>query len=660
MSQGDCLAIQYMRVGGIHLSKGHLKIFFGYCAGVGKTYAMLQAAQQKQAEGVDVVIGYIEQQERPLTQKQMEGLVQLPLLLCKYHGMTLQEFDLDGALRRNPSLILVDELAHTNAAGCRHPKRYCDVEELLRNGIDVYTTLNVQHLESLHDIVAGITRIRIQERIPDDVFDHADQVELIDVEADDLIQRLQEGKIYQESAARRAMEHFFQKEHLIALRQIALRRCADRINRSISLQERSYTREHILVCLSASPSNAKVIRTAARMASAFFAELTALYVDTGAEETMDPDTSAQLNKNRMLAQRLHAEYVSVYGEDIAGQISEYVRISGISKVVIGRPNPRHMLIHHQNLIDTLSEHCPDLTIFVIPDGTLSIQKKHRERKRTRSFHFNTQDTLISVSIFTSAFLIAWFLQSAGISEANIIMCDLLAVFLISYFTKSRIYGFLTSILMVLTFNFLFTEPRFSFQAYDSTYTITFSILLLVSMITNTLTRKIKQTAHINALQAQRTQLLLETSQMLQIASSMDDLATVTLLQFYKLLHKTIIIYLVKDNILTDPLFYDEYADKVTQANLMSPNERAVAEWVFHNNKMAGVSTSTLSAAKALYYSIRKQDRVYAVLGIAMSKEEQLPSYEKSLVTMMLNEISLAMASMEKQQLYTAVTRRNEI
>lgn len=248
--------------------RGRLKIFFGYAAGVGKTYAMLEAAQAAKRAGVDVVAGYIEPHARPETSAMAEGIEALPTLTVTHKGLTLHEFDLDAALRRRPQLLLVDELAHTNAEGCRHRKRYQDVEELLRAGISVFTTINVQHLESLNDIVASITGVVVRERIPDSVFDSADQVELVDIEPDDLLTRMSEGKIYREGQAERAKSHFFTLENLVALREIALRRTADRVTRvAEKVQDPAragdyYTGEHILICLSSAPSNAKVIRTA--------------------------------------------------------------------------------------------------------------------------------------------------------------------------------------------------------------------------------------------------------------------------------------------------------------------------------------------------------------------------------------------------------------
>ena len=250
------------------IKKGNLTIFFGYCAGVGKTYAMLNAAQQKSVEGVDVVIGYIEPHERKETTDLTYGLEKIEKKEINYKNHLFLEFNLEAALERHPQLILVDELAHNNAPTSTHKKRYSDVEELLRAGIDVYTTVNVQHLESLHDVVESITRIKVNERIPDHIFDEAYDVKLVDIEIEDLIIRLKEGKIYNPLQAKRALNHFFVKDNLIALREIMLRRCADRINLYANNENKPFLKEHILVCIGTSPTNQKVIRTASKMAQA--------------------------------------------------------------------------------------------------------------------------------------------------------------------------------------------------------------------------------------------------------------------------------------------------------------------------------------------------------------------------------------------------------
>ena len=307
-----------------NLNRGHLKIFFGYAAGVGKTYAMLKAAHSVKRHGIDVVAGYIEPHARLQTSALVNGLECLPNLVSEYNGITLSEFNLDAALARHPQLILVDELAHTNAPVCRHTKRYQDIEELLNAGIDVYTTVNVQHIESLNDTVTSITGIMVHERIPDSVFDNASQVE-------------QAGKVYNPTQAERATENFFTIENLTALRKIALRRCADRVNlltETVRTKSHSdyHTDEHILVCLSSSPSNAKIIRTAARMANVFKGAFTALFVETPDYQVMSEEDVKRLRNNMHLAEQLGAKIETVYGEDVSYQIAEFARLSGVSKL----------------------------------------------------------------------------------------------------------------------------------------------------------------------------------------------------------------------------------------------------------------------------------------------------------------------------------------
>lgn len=375
--------------------KGRLKIFFGYAAGVGKTYAMLDAAQADRNNHIDVAAGYVEPHARPDTMALLSGLEVLSPLNIEYKGIQLKEFDLDAALYRRPQLILVDELAHTNAAGCRHAKRYQDVMELLEAGIDVYTTVNVQHLESLNDIVASITQVTVHERIPDSVFDEADQVELVDIEPEQLIRRLETGKIYQENQAKRAVGHFFQKENLTALREIALRRTADRVNRKVMEEKllregkEYYTGEHILVCISESPTNAKVIRTAARMAGAFNGRLTALFVETPAFENAAKEVKQEVYSNMKLARQFGAELSVIFGDQIAYQIGEYAKSNGISKVILGRTGSRgkRYLCFRPSLIEKLTASAPNLDIYIIPDQA-AVMKREKEKKR---FSFSWMD-----------------------------------------------------------------------------------------------------------------------------------------------------------------------------------------------------------------------------------------------------------------------------
>ena len=365
---------------------GKLKIFFGYAAGVGKTYAMLRAAHQAKEQGIEVVAGYIEPHARPQTAALLDGLEQLPVKQIAYGAMRLLEFDIDAALKRKPQLILVDEFAHTNAEGSRHTKRYHDIQELLNAGIDVYTTVNVQHIESLNDTVAAITGILVRERIPDSVFDQADQVELVDIEPAELLERMESGNIYRKEQAQQAAANFFTVENLTALREIALRRCADRVNlltESTRIQSRGdyHTDEHILVCLSSSPSNANIIRTADRMARAFRGTFTALYVETPNTASMSEEDKKRLQDNKRLAQQLGATIETSYGEDVSVQIAEFARLSGISKIVIGRSNAaRKNPLSKPTLTDRLISSAPNLDIHVIPDASTASGYQEKKKK----------------------------------------------------------------------------------------------------------------------------------------------------------------------------------------------------------------------------------------------------------------------------------------
>ena len=322
-------------------TRGRLKIFLGYAAGSGKTYAMLEAAHEAKAHGIDVAAGYIEPHDRPDTQALTKGLEMLPPAFMEYKGMKLREFDLDGALKRKPQLLLVDELARANPEGCRHARRYQDVEELLKAGIDVYTTVNAQNIESLSDIAATIMKHSIKDRIPDDVFDRADQVELIDIEPQELMERLKCGTIDEKQGKNPPAEAYFSIENLTALREIALRRCADRINRSGDRRgtdrgEDLFAEEHILVCLSAAPSNARIVRTAARMAQVFHGSFTALFVKTPEFTRWDEESLQRLQENIRLAEQLGADIQVIYSNDIPFQIAEFARLSRVTKIVMGR------------------------------------------------------------------------------------------------------------------------------------------------------------------------------------------------------------------------------------------------------------------------------------------------------------------------------------
>ena len=621
---------------------GRLKIFFGYATGVGKTYAMLEAAHRAKSAGVDVVAGYIEPHARPETQALLEGLEQLPVKVVPYNGMELREFDLDAALARHPQLILVDELAHTNVEGSRHVKRYQDVQELLRAGINVCTTVNVQHLESLNDKVAAITGVSVSERIPDSVFDSADQVELVDLEPSDLLERLREGKIGRPGQVAGAIENFFTDKNLASLREITLRRTADRLDAAPCPEgdEKPKAGEHILTCISASPSNAKVIRTAARMAKAFHGAFTALFVETPEFASMSDVDRSRISANVRLAEELGARITTTYGDDPAVQIAEYARISGISKIVLGRSPHRAGPRHTKNLVDRLNDLAPDLDIYIIPDQKAK-QPPHTPKARPTQERFSAVDLMKMLGVLTLCTLGGYFFSFLGISDTNIIMLYLLGVLVISMVTTGRSYSLLSSVLSVLIFNFFFTAPYFTLRS-DPSYIATFGIMFLVALLSSSLTIRVKTQAKMNADKAYRTAILLESSHKLQTAESSEAILTVTARQLGHLLERDLVVYQAngQGGLLPAMCFpFDEVRDL---SPLLTPSEEAVAEWVLKNNKHAGATTNTLPGAKCLYLSIRGTGGALAVVGIAVRRERPLLSFEKNLMVALLDECGLAL------------------
>lgn len=639
--------------------RGRLKIFFGYAAGVGKTYAMLKAAHRAKQNGIDVVAGYVEPHARPHTIALLTGIAQLSHLVIQHDDDISQELDLDAAINRKPQLLLVDELAHTNAEGSRHLKRYQDIEELLNAGIDVYSTVNVEHIESLNDKVASITGIKVRERIPDSVFDSAEQVELIDIEPQDLIERLN-----QQEQTEWTKRNYFTVSSLAALREIALRRCADRVNlltedTRIKTNASFRADEHILVCLSSAPSNAKIIRTAARMAAAFKGPFTALFVQTPDFAVMSDENKKRLRANTRLAQQLGAQLETVCGDDISFQIAEFARLSGVTKIVIGRSiATRRWIFSKPTLTEKLIEAAPDLDVHIIPD---SAEAASYYPKKVPGLHMalSLADIAKSTAILLVSTLIGFLFSQLGFKEANIIAVYILAVLIISVVTSNRFYSLAASVVSVLIFNFFFTFPQFTFLAYDSGYPVTFGVMFLAAFITGSLTARIKEHAKQSAEAAYRTKVLLDTNQLLQRADGKHEILTLTAQQLVKLLDRNIIAYLSEADELGAPRLFSPY-DDAPDKSCICENEKAVADWVFKNNKHAGATTDTLPNAKCLYLAIRAGGHVYGVIGIVI-EDHPLDIFENSILLSILGECALALENeknvSEKEQ--AAILAKNE-
>jgi len=627
-------------------TRGKLKIFLGYAAGSGKTYTMLEAAHEAKKHGIDVVAGYIEPHDRPDTLKLTEGLEMIPPLWIEYKGVRFREFDLEQALKRKPKLILVDELAHTNVAGCRNHKRYQDVKELLRAGIDVYTTINIQHLESLNDLVGTITHIEVRERVPDRIFDHANQVEVIDIEPEDLIKRMQEGKIYQKQ---QALDHFFRREKLAALREITLRRTADRVNR-IAEEERNimgdmeyHTGEHVLVCISAAESSPKVIRSAARLAYAFHAKFTGIYVETPEMQAAGEKTKQSLQNHMELARSLGAKIVTVFGSDIGFQIAEYAVVGNVSKVVLGRTNHNRFIQKPRpELLEKLNNRAPNIDVYVIPDirqkkihTRMNIRSERWEKKWKRIFWGFAAITVVMILTMMVAFV----LQKWNLPESNIIMVYILGVLLSSYISDNKLFAVYSSMFSVLAFNFFFTEPYLSLKAYDKGYPTTFLMLFIVGLFTAVQTRKLKLQNRESVKKAYRTEILLENSQKLRRCKSELEVWNQVAGQVGKLLNLSLIIYPVNEKgLLNDALVFPKKGVTKEQLEfLLDSQERAVAQWSAANHHRAGTCTHTLPTAKAMYIPIQNEKEVKGILGIYLEERRKLQEFEYGLLIAMLNE-----------------------
>ncbi len=633
-------------------NKGKLKIFLGYAAGVGKTYAMLDDARGQLKSGVDMVVGYVEPHTRPETLQLLAGLPAIPPLSVHYKNIQLKEFDLEAALRRRPALILVDELAHTNAEGVRNKKRYQDIEELLNAGIDVYTTVNVQHLESLNDIVENITGIPVRETIPDYIFEHAELVKLIDIAPEELLKRFEEGKIYRPERATAAMQNFFTIENLRLLREVALRKVAERISHD-NLTEYSQTdkalNQRFLVCIGPSPSSAKCIRWTARTAEAFHAPWTVLYVETPASSNYTEAQYKNLRSNMDLAAKLGAQIVSVNGYDIAESISEYAKLSNITNIVIGKTRRKKGLksLFETDLEDRLIAQLSNTEIYIIPDNaSAKPYKTLRQFQWRNNLYFSWRDTFKSLGLLVAATLLSLGLRELGIGDQNIIMAYILSVLIISRFTAGYAYGVIASILSVLTFNFLFVEPYYTFNAIQAGYPITFLIMLVVALFTSALMVRIKAQASLAVSRERKTEILYEVNKNLLVTRGLQNIIELTN-DYIVTLYKRSVIFYSEDPVNGVPGVMKQAAEETDASFLCSSDEQAVAHWVFTNKKRAGAGTDTLMGAGAFYMPILSQGNVLGVLGISCVDKDKLNHDNRAFLRMIASLVAMAL---ERQHL----------
>jgi two-component system sensor histidine kinase KdpD len=587
--------------------RGKLKIFFGASPGVGKTYAMLEEARAKKRAGVDVVVGVVETHGRAETAALVEGLDVLPRRAIEYRGVTLKEFDLDAALARRPSLILVDELAHTNAPGSRHARRFQDVEELLAAGIDVYTTLNVQHLESLNDVVAQITGIQVRETVPDSILEQADELEVADLSAEDLLKRLEEGKVYVPEEAARAIDRFFRKGNLIALRELALRRAAERVD----AQMRGYMREHgiretwpagerVLVCIGPNPAGARLVRAGKRMATSLKCDWTVLYVEAPGQRISASDRDA-LVQNLQLAEELGAQTATVSGLNAAEEMLAYARAHNVTKIVVGKPtHSRWRDKLFGSTLDRLVRGSGDIDVYII---TGDVKATHSPRA-PRTGRPSPLGDYIRAALVIGACAVISFPLFALLSVTDVAMIFLLGVvFVASRYDRGP--SVFASLLSIAIFDFFFVPPRFTFAISDARYALTFGVMLAAALVASHLTLRIRAQAQTARDRERGTGAVYAMSRELAAARTRADLIAIATRHLADTFGGEIQILL------------PDTAGRL-EAGTLDEKERSVAQWVFDHGQRAGAATDTLPSATGLYVPLAASSGMIGVLGVRAS------------------------------------------
>lgn len=638
--------------------RGRLKIFFGAAAGVGKTYAMLLAGRERRAENLDVVIGLVETHDRSDTEALVSGLERLPTRYINYRGTQLHEFDIDAALKRRPALILVDELAHTNVPGSRHPKRWQDIHELLEAGIDVYTALNVQHLESLNDDIGQISGIRVWETVPDTVFEDADEVELVDLPPDELLNRLKEGKVYIPQQAQQAIQNFFRKGNLIALRELALRQTANRVDADMldyredhAIHEVWQVSERILVCIGPNVLAERLVRAGKRLATNLRADWIVVYVETPKLARLPAEKRDGILRILRLAEQLGAETVTLSATDMSEAIIRFTRERNINKIVIGKPSRRgwkRWLLG--SVVDVLISHAHNINIYLLGSpqygerDDLQIEtalfkkhplpglKKQRIPSKTRKYYLGY---IWAVAVTVISTLFGHFLFR-HLELANLVMVFLLGVVYIAM-RFGRGPSILASLLAVLMFDVLFVKPYLSFTVADSQYLITFMVMLVVGLVISNLMVNIRSQAKVAAHRERRTAVLYAISKDLAGSQTEQDIVTIAVKHLYA--------EFSSPNVILFPNVSGRlvYPKRPCLSQSLRSADLSVAQWVFDHNEMAGKGTDTLPGAAAIYFPLYDGDQMLGVLALLPINLRRvfLPEQQKLLETF-LRQIAQAL------------------
>ena len=590
--------------------RGRLKVFLGYAAGVGKTYAMLEAAHQRKAEGVDVVIGYVETHGRDETDRLVLGLEGLPPLSIDYRGVSLLELDVDSVLTRQPALVLVDEFAHTNAPGSRHTKRHQDVEEILDAGIDVYTTLNIQHLESLNDVVAQVTGVVVRETIPDRVIDRASEIEVVDLPPDELLTRLKEGKVYVPGQAARAMERFFRKGNLTALREMALRRAAARVDDQMRfyMETRAIlgpwpAGERLLVCISSNPSGEKLVRTSRRLADQLDAEWFAVNVELGARPELNPTHRERVGHTLQFAEKLGATALTVSGKTFEEAVLEFARKHNVTKIVVGKPIvPRWKEVLRGSIVDRLLHASGDIDVYVISTQpgpeTPTTWVDLRPHRPFGRYLIGTALVAVATGLGIPV--------RGQIEPANLVMLYLVATVLSAIFL-GRGPSLMTAVLGVLAFDYFLVPPYYTLAVSDTQYLITFLALLVVGLVISSLTARLGEQADAAIQREVQTSSLHNLARDLASAADLAQITHVIVTQISEAFGLPSGVFLPENGQL-------RLIDSTVDFGLQD-NDLAVANWAFEHNAPAGFGTDTLPGASLRCLPMSTANGLVGIVGI---------------------------------------------
>jgi two-component system sensor histidine kinase KdpD len=593
--------------------RGKLKIFFGMCAGVGKTYSMLQAAQIEKKKGVDVVIGYIETHRRKETDALVEGFEIIPRRKYSYKTANLQEMDLDAIIARKPQIVLVDELAHTNAPGSRHLKRFLDVQEILDNGINVYTTVNVQHLESRSEIVAQITGIIVRETLPDDVFETADDVELVDLTPDELLQRLSEGKVYTPERSKEAVLNFFRKGNITALREMALRIVADRVDKQLHdymqlkrIKGPWKSGVHLLVAISYTAQSSKLLRWAKNLSDTMGGTLQAVYIET-THDLSDKERES-LDHNISLTKQLGIQFRIITNTDIVKAIVDFAQKENITHIIIGKPKVRNLftLLKLGNFVNRLIRYSGNIDVYILGSDT-QIDDKFRRKASLPSFTSSVNQYLAaSVMITVTAgifFLLKEFVGYQVVSFALLFMVSILAFF----FGSGPIL--LAATLSSLIWDFFFIPPPYTLHVERPEDMLMLAMFFIIALLNGVLTSRVRGQEQKIRIREERTHALYQLAKELSAVSGIDDVLTLAVRDIRKYFKLESAIILKNDNSRLEKQAYHETTLS------FSENEMSIAEWTFRHSAKAGKFTDTLPSGNYTFYPLKGNNANMGVIAV---------------------------------------------